>query len=91
MNGTAANYMAGRLGVGATLTSGAMTQIVNTTAADKALVVKGAASQSGYLTEWQNSAGTTVAYVNADGTSSFGGNPLTSSQAAAVLLMDVGA
>lgn len=91
MNGTAANYMAGRLGVGATNTTGAMVAITNTTAADDALIIKGAASQSGYLTEWQNSAGTTVAYVNPDGTSSFGGNPLTSSQVAAVLLMDVGA
>jgi hypothetical protein len=89
--GTAANYMAGRLGVGATLTSNAMVRITNTTAADVALIIKGAASQSGYLTEWQNSTGTTVAYVNADGTSSFGGNPLTSSQAAAVLIMDIGA
>jgi hypothetical protein len=70
-NGTAANYMAGRLGVGATLTTGAMVQIVNTTAADDALLIKGAASQTGYLTEWQNSASTLLAYVAADGSSSF--------------------
>ena len=71
MSGTANNYLAGRLGVGATLTSGAMAQIVNTTAADKALIVKGAASQTGNLQEWQNSAGTVLAYVAADGSSSF--------------------
>jgi hypothetical protein len=81
----------GRIAVGTTTTSGSMFTIVNTTAANDALIIKGAASQSGYLTEWQNSTGTTVAYVNADGTSSFGGNPLTSSQAAAVLIMDIGA
>jgi Collagen triple helix repeat (20 copies) len=75
MNGTAANYLAGRLGVGATNISGSMVQIVNTTATDDALLIKGAASQSGYLTEWQNSSGTTVAYVRVDGTSSFGAAP----------------
>jgi len=66
-NGTAANYMAGRLGVGALLTSGAMAQIVNTTAADKAFVVKGAASQSGSLFEIQNSSGTALVTVNSSG------------------------
>jgi hypothetical protein len=72
MSGTAGNYMLGRLGVGAILASGAMVQIVNTTAADKALIVKGAASQSGNLQEWQNSAGTVLAYIAADGSSSLG-------------------
>jgi hypothetical protein len=71
MSGSAANYMAGRLGVGATLTSGAMAQITNTTAADKALVVKGAASQTGYLTDWQNSSGTSLAYVDSSGSAKF--------------------
>jgi hypothetical protein len=71
MNGTAGNYLAGRLGVGATLTSGAMAQITNTTAADKAFIVKGASSQTGALLELQNSAGTVLAYVAADGSSSF--------------------
>ena len=67
MNGTANNYLAGRLGVGATLTSGAMAQITNTTAADKGLVVKGAASQSGNLFEVQNSAGTALALLDSAG------------------------
>ena len=70
-NGTAANYMAGRLGVGATLTTGAMAQVVNTTAADKALVVKGAASQTGNLQDWQDSAGTVLAYVTSAGAAKF--------------------
>lgn len=77
MEGTAANYLAGRLGVGATLTSGAMAQITNTTAADVAFIVKGAASQSGDLENWQNSAGTVLMRVTSGGnlgvnTNSFG-------------------
>ena len=67
MTGTAANYLAGRLGVGATLTSGAMAQVTNTAAADKALVVKGAASQTGNLFEIQNSAGTSQFEINSTG------------------------
>jgi hypothetical protein len=67
MNGTAANYMAGRLGVGATLTSGAMAQVTNTTAADKVLIVKGAASQTGNLLEAQDSAATALAYISSAG------------------------
>jgi hypothetical protein len=66
-NGTAANYFAGRLGVGATLTSGAMAQVANTTAADKALIIKGAASQTGLLLDVQNSAGTSLAVVDSSG------------------------
>lgn len=75
MGGTAANYMAGRLGVGATLTSGAMAQVTNTTAADKAFVIKGAASQTGNFFEIQNSAGTVQAVVGSDGVLRF--NSLT--------------
>jgi hypothetical protein len=71
MGGTAANYMAGRLGVGATLTTGSMAQITNTTAGDIVFIVKGAASQTGNLEQWQNSAGTVLEYVAADGSSSF--------------------
>ena len=67
MSGTAANYLAGRLGVGATLTSGAMAQVTNTTAADIGLVVKGAASQSGDLQQWQNSSGTVLAEITSSG------------------------
>ena len=46
----------------------------------KVLVVKGTASQAANLQEWQNSAGTVLAYVAADGTSSFG-NAADSDQA----------
>ena len=67
MDGNAPNYMAGRLGVGATLTSGAMAQVTNTTAADKAFVVKGAASQSGDFLDVQNSAGTSQFKVHYSG------------------------
>lgn len=67
MTGTAANYLAGRLGVGATLTSGAMAQITNTTASDKAFIVKGAASQSGNLLEAQNSGGTALVIIDSAG------------------------
>jgi hypothetical protein len=65
--GTAPNYFAGRTGIGATLTSGAMAQVTNTTAGDIGLVVKGAASQSGNLMEWQNSAGSVLSTVSASG------------------------
>jgi len=65
--GTAANYFAGRVGIGATLTSGAMTQITNTTASDIVLVVKAAAAQSGNIEEWQNSAGTVLGKITSVG------------------------
>jgi hypothetical protein len=76
-NGTAANYFAGRTGIGATLTSGAMAQVVNTTAADVGFVVKGAASQSGALQQWQNSSGTVLASVNSTGQFVGDGSQLT--------------
>jgi hypothetical protein len=63
--------MAGRLGVGATLTSASMMQVVNTTAADIAFVVKGAASQTGNLQDWQDSAGTVLAHVTSTGAAKF--------------------
>ena len=85
MDGTANNYMAGRLGVGATLTTGAMAQVTNTTAADKALVVKGAASQTGTLLDAQNSAGTTVFSVN-----SFGALEVASNIDATTAYMQIG-
>ena len=67
MNGTAANYFAGRVGIGATLTGGAMAAVINTTAADVGFIVKGAASQTGDLQQWQNSAGTVLVEINANG------------------------
>jgi hypothetical protein len=67
MAGSAANYMAGRLGVGATITSGAMVLLQNTTAADKTLIVKGAASQTGHLLEFQDSAGSVLGSISSAG------------------------
>ena len=67
MTGTAANFLAGRLGVGAILTSGAMAQIANTTAADKAFVVKGAGSQAGDFFDVQNSGGTSQLKFDSNG------------------------
>jgi len=67
MDGTAANYLAGRLGVGATLTSGGMVQITNTTAADKALIIKGATSQTGDLFDVQTSSGYSLFRINSSG------------------------
>ena len=75
MTGTAANYLAGRLGVGATLTSGAMALVTNTTAADKAFIVKGAASQSGTMFEVQNSAATALVVVDSAGNVGVGAAP----------------
>jgi len=66
--GTANNYMAGRLGVGLAITTGAMMQITNTTASDIAFVIKGAAAQSNYLTQWKDSADTQLARVESNGT-----------------------
>jgi hypothetical protein len=71
-DGTAANYFAGRTGIGATLTSGAMAQVVNTTAADVGFIIKGAASQTGDLLQIQNSAGTNQAKFDANGTLAIG-------------------
>lgn len=47
------------------------TDIVSGAAAQVGLIIKGAASQSANLTEWQNSAGTVLAYVNAAGNAQF--------------------
>ena len=41
--------------------------ITNATSATKGLVIKGAASQTANLQEWQNSSGTILAYVDAAG------------------------
>jgi hypothetical protein len=75
MDGTAPNYLAGRLGVGAVLTSGAMAQIVNTTAGDKAFVIKGHATQSGDLFDVQNSGGTSQFKVDSAGQVGIGLTP----------------
>ena len=56
---------AGLVGIGVVPTS--MLHVVNTTAANKAFIVKGAASQSGSLFDIQNSAGTSLVVVNSAG------------------------
>ena len=76
-NGTANNYMAGRLGVGLAVTSGAMAQVVNTTAADKAFIIRGAASQSGDFLDVQNSGGSSQFKVDASGNLFVASNPTT--------------
>lgn len=68
MAGTAANYFAGRVGIGATNTSGYMTAVTNTSASDVIFLVKGAAAQTGDLQQWQNSAGTVLAKLSSTGT-----------------------
>ena len=45
-------------------------EVIPRNASDKVLIVKGAASQTANLQEWQNSAGTTLAYVDSNGSSS---------------------
>jgi hypothetical protein len=67
IDGTGNVSMLRRLGVGAAITSGDMARITNTTAADKVLVVKGAASQSGDFIDVQNSSGFSVFKVNNTG------------------------
>lgn len=47
--------------------SGSNLTVTSQNASDKPLVVKGAASQSGNLQEWQNSSGTALGYINSSG------------------------
>jgi len=71
--GTAANYFAGQTTVGSTsLTLGSVSVaqqfgVVSTTATNVGMVIRGAASQTGDLTQWQNSAGTLLANVSSAG------------------------
>jgi hypothetical protein len=61
------NYLAGASGL-AYAASGTILTSSAQAATDKALVVKGAASQSANLHEWQNSSGDALAYLDASGT-----------------------
>jgi len=63
----------GRLGIGTTSPS-AQLQVNSSSASTAALIVKGAASQSANLQEWQNSAGTSLVSVSSDGTIRGGGS-----------------
>jgi hypothetical protein len=73
MVGTAANYFAGQTTVGSTsLTLGASSVaqqfgVVSTAAANIVQVIRGAASQTGDLAQWQNSAGTVLASITGAG------------------------
>jgi hypothetical protein len=78
MNGSAPNYLGGRLGVGAALTSGAMAIVANTTAADKAFIVKGAAAQSGDFFDIQDSSGASQFKVDSVGNVGIGNSTPTS-------------
>jgi len=72
-NGTAANYFAGQTTVGSTslaLGSGSVAQqfgVVAGAATTVGLVIRGAASATADLQQWQNSAGTVLAKVGSDG------------------------
>jgi hypothetical protein len=57
---------AGLFGVGTT-SPGAMIQASTTAAGTKGLIVRGFTSQSANLQEWQNSAGTVLAYMDSSG------------------------
>lgn len=69
--GTIVNFGGDRYNAGNyTFRTNASTQgvaIINSTAAQKALLIQGAASQSGNLTEWQNSSGTALASISSAG------------------------
>lgn len=72
-NGTAANYFAGQTTVGSTsltLGSGSVAQqlgVVSGAATTVGAVIRGAASQTADLQQWQNSSGTVVSSVRNDG------------------------
>jgi len=57
---------AGNVGIG-TASPGAQLQVTSSAAATKGLIVKGAATQSANLTEWQDSTGAVVAAVSPTG------------------------
>lgn len=66
-NGNSVFSTAGIVGIGTTASGTYQVNIINGTAARIGLRVRGAASQTANLQEWQNSAGTVQAYVNASG------------------------
>jgi hypothetical protein len=66
----------GNIGIGTATPGTAQLAVINDAATDAALVVKGAASQSGNLQEWQNSAGTVVASISSTGVPSFSGTAM---------------
>jgi len=77
MNGTAANYFTGQTTVGSTsltLGGGSVAQqfgVVSGATTTVGAVIRGAASQSANLTEWQNSTPTTLTAITSAGTINF--------------------
>jgi hypothetical protein len=73
---SAGNLQTPIAGVGATAldTLGGTLRVMNAGAAAIGIAVRGAASQTANLQEWQNSAGSIVAMVDALGGAAFGGN-----------------
>ncbi|MBI4426968.1 MAG: hypothetical protein HY569_00570 [Candidatus Magasanikbacteria bacterium] len=69
-----ASTTAGQFGVGTTtIPTGIKSYIESATASNKLLVIRGNSSQTGNLQEWQNNAGTPIAYVNSSGNISTSG------------------
>ena len=60
------NYLAGASGLSYSASGTILTNTAQA-ATDKALVVKGAASQSANLQEWQNSSGSALSYIDSSG------------------------
>lgn len=81
MANTAPNYFGGQTTVGSTsLTLGASSVaqqfgVVSTAASNIAEVIRGAASQTGDLTQWQSSAGSVLSKVDSSGNIGVGGTP----------------
>jgi hypothetical protein len=59
--------------VGINVSPSAQLHVVNSTAANDALIVRAASSQTGDLTDWQNSSGTTLAKIASDGSAQVAG------------------
>jgi hypothetical protein len=59
--------------VGINVSPSAQLHVVNSTAANDALIVKAATSQTGDLTDWQDSSGTTLAKIASDGSAQVAG------------------
>ena len=66
ISSSGASYVTNSLGVG-TSSPGAQLQVTTAAAATKGLIVKGVASQSANLTEWQDNTGAVVAAVSPTG------------------------
>ena len=91
MIGAAANYLAGQTTIGSnslTLGGGSVAQqfgVVSQAATTVGAVIRGAASQTANLQEWQNSAGTVLTALNASGTINFAsGNTSATATAGAI-------